>query len=229
MRLCNACTAMLMTSSPLGSLQMNWEDELVPKYLTSGCGYMKARGAQCCQQFSQEYVTLVCQKMLHFLRSIRIKRFKNLTASSKGNGLSPCVHGNSRKLPHNTFSLSSTWSLYSSSTILNSTLYFYQQEFLGTVVRTFNSCHQVCPSEPSGECTTVQLKQTIPSTLLHTPLLISVEEVNTISHCDEATVRSLLAMSAKQYSHHPYVKPSWGWQVSCHWECTGAPLHCEDG
>lgn len=108
MRLCNTCTAMLMTSSPLGSLQMNWEDELVPKYLTSGCGYMKARGAQCCQQFSQEYVTLVCQKMLHFLRSIRIKRFKNLKASSKDNGLSPCVHGKSRKLPHNTFFLSST-------------------------------------------------------------------------------------------------------------------------
>ena len=45
--------------------------------------------------------------MFRFLHTIGEKRLKNLVKSFKANGLAPCVHGNTKRLPHNTLPLSS--------------------------------------------------------------------------------------------------------------------------
>ena len=137
--------------------------------MTSGCGCTKARGTQCCNQFTREYVTSaretcaesthseldmailgqltagtntssslstgmlstgrahhketerkrvytgyfhqgkpVCHKMFRFLHNIGEKHLKNLITSFKDNGLRPHLHGNAKKLLHNTLSLLST-------------------------------------------------------------------------------------------------------------------------
>ena len=198
--------------------------------MTSGCGCTKARGTQCCNQFTREYVTSaretcaelthseldvailgqltagtntssslstgmlstgrahhketerkrvytgyfhqgkpVCHKMFRFLHNIGEKRLKNLITSFKDNGLRPRLHGNAKKLPHNTLSFHLHNSLFdSSSTMLSSTPFFYQEEFRDTVVQTCNCFHLVTPSGPSGVCTAVQLKQTAASIQWHT-------------------------------------------------------------
>ena len=47
----------------------NREHELVSQFMTSGCGCTKARGTQCCQQFSQEYIMSVRQSCAELTRS----------------------------------------------------------------------------------------------------------------------------------------------------------------
>ena len=155
----NNADDIITTSLPTDTL----EHELVTQFMTSGCGCKKARGTQCYQQFSQEYVTFmrqscaelthfeldmailgqiaasvntsatvstikahhkeadrergyssfthqgkpVCHKMFRFLHGIGVKRFKNLARNFKENGLTPRIHGNTRKVPHNALSFSS--------------------------------------------------------------------------------------------------------------------------
>ena len=50
----------------------------------------------------------VCRKTFLFLHTISAKRFKNLKASFTNNGLSPRVHGNTKRLPPNTISFVDT-------------------------------------------------------------------------------------------------------------------------
>ena len=164
-RLHSSAVDIVTTGLPTDEL----EHELVAQFMTSGCGCTKARGTQCCNQFTREYVTSaretcaelthseldmailrqltagtntssslstgmlstgrahhteterkrvytdyfhqgkpVCHKMFRFLHNIGEKRLKNLITSFKDNGLRPRLHGNAKKLPHNTLSLSST-------------------------------------------------------------------------------------------------------------------------
>ena len=49
----------------------------------------------------------VCPAMFHFLHSIGETKLKNLVGNFKDDGLSPRTHGNTKKLPHNTLSISS--------------------------------------------------------------------------------------------------------------------------
>ena len=49
----------------------------------------------------------ICSTMFRFLHTIGEKRLKNLVRSFKANGLAPRVHGNTKRLPHNTLPLSS--------------------------------------------------------------------------------------------------------------------------
>ncbi len=50
---------------------------------------------------------IICLKTFLFLHNIGIKRLKNLAKSYHNHGILPIVHGNSKRLPHNTLSLSS--------------------------------------------------------------------------------------------------------------------------
>ncbi len=50
---------------------------------------------------------IICLKTFLFLHNIGIKRLKILAKSYHNHGILPEVHGNSKRLPHNTLSLSS--------------------------------------------------------------------------------------------------------------------------
>ena len=50
----------------------------------------------------------ICTRMFRFLHGVGSKRLKNLTRSLKENGLTPRVHGNSKRKPSNALSYSST-------------------------------------------------------------------------------------------------------------------------
>ena len=163
------------------------EHEAVSQFMTSGCGCTKAKGKPCCEHFSQEYVTSMrqsCAELTHTEQDMtilgQIAACSNISSRvssrmlstgrgrhkeadrEKGYALmampadSPTML--SPSLPRN--------SLCASCSIMpNSMLYFCQEEFLNTTVLTFNFFHLAYPSKPSGEHTTVQLKQAVPSIL----------------------------------------------------------------
>ena len=111
----------------------------------------------------------VCQKTFLFLHGIGMKRLKNLAASFKCTRHQPRAHGNTSILPYNALSFSSTQ-------FFVRFMFNYAKQhallFPGRVPEyrrsDFNFFHLAYRSEPSGENTTVQLKQTVPSILLPT-------------------------------------------------------------
>ena len=57
---------------------------------------------------------------------------------------------------------------------------------------------------------------------------LSVEEADTTHNCHEASIQPLLALPAKQHSHHESSQPTWSGLVRSLQDRTGAPSHCED-
>ena len=63
-RLYSSAVNIVTTGLPTDEL----EHELVAQFMTSGCGCTKARGTQCCNQFTREYVTSAretCAELTH--------------------------------------------------------------------------------------------------------------------------------------------------------------------
>lgn len=135
----------------------------------------------------------------------------------KENDLTPCIHGNTRKVPHSALSLSSTRFFYF---VFN---YAKQHALLlsGRVPRYSCSGLHLLPSSVSKRAiwrvyhiaTATEANGSIHS-VAHTTFYILWRKL-TPSVIVEAKIQPLLAMPTKQHSYCMYSKPSRGQQVSC--------------
>ena len=84
----------------------------------------------------------VCRKTFLFLHTISEKRLKNLKSSLTRNGLSPRTHGNTRRRPTPSATLTHSGWCSTSPPTLRHTPFFCQDESLGTREQISSSYHR---------------------------------------------------------------------------------------
>ena len=134
-----------------------------------------------------------------------------------------CIHGNTRKVPHNALSISSTQ-------FFKFAFNYAKQHALllpGRVPRYSCSGLHLLPSRVSkrGIWRVYQAAAEANGSIhpvAYTTLYILGRKL-TPSVIVEAMIRPLLTMSTKQHSYCTYSKPSQDRQLSCIHQCTGVP------